>query len=55
MPIHALWVSLRFLDGRYYGAGDWPPSPFRLLQALVAAANTGRAADDAELTALTGW
>lgn len=34
----ALFISVRFHDGRYHGAGDWPPSPARLFQALVAAA-----------------
>lgn len=33
-----LRISVRFHDGRYHGAGDWPPSPARLFQALVAAA-----------------
>ena len=35
---HALLISVRFYDGRYHGTGDWPPSPARLFQALVAAA-----------------
>lgn len=34
----ALLISVRFHDGRYHGAGDWPPSPARLFQALVASA-----------------
>lgn len=34
----ALFISVRFHDGRYHGAGDWPPSPARLFQALAAAA-----------------
>ena len=33
-----LLISVRFYDGRYHGTGDWPPSPARLFQALVAAA-----------------
>lgn len=33
-----LLISVRFHDGRYHGTGDWPPSPARLFQALVAAA-----------------
>jgi CRISPR-associated protein Csb2 len=37
MP-RALVIHVRFHDGRYHGAGDWPPSPARLFQALVAAA-----------------
>ncbi|MDN5874856.1 MAG: type I-U CRISPR-associated protein Csb2, partial [Sinobacteraceae bacterium] len=34
----ALLISVRFHDGRYHGAGNWPPEPARLFQALVAAA-----------------
>jgi CRISPR-associated protein Csb2 len=34
----ALLISVRFHDGRYHGAGNWPPAPARLFQALVAAA-----------------
>ena len=34
----ALVIFVRFHDDRYHGAGDWPPSPARLFQALVAAA-----------------
>jgi CRISPR-associated protein Csb2 len=37
MP-RALVIRVHFHDGRYHGAGDWPPSPARLFQALVAAA-----------------
>ena len=33
-----LIISVRFHDGRYHGAGPWPPSPARLFQALVAGA-----------------
>lgn len=33
----ALLISVRFHDGRYHGAADWPPAPARLFQALVAA------------------
>lgn len=35
-----LCITVRFLSGRYHGE-EWPPSPARLLQALVAGANTG--------------
>jgi CRISPR-associated protein Csb2 len=31
-------ITVRFHDGRYHGTGDWPPSPARLFQALVAGA-----------------
>src|SRR5690242_7598778 len=34
----ALLISVRFHEGRYHGAGNWPPAPSRLFQALVAAA-----------------
>lgn len=34
----ALLIAVRFHDGRYHGSGDWPPSPARLFQALVAGA-----------------
>jgi CRISPR-associated protein Csb2 len=39
MPV--LLISVRFHDGRYHGSGDWPPSPARLFQALVAGAARG--------------
>lgn len=32
----ALIVSIRLYDSRYHGAGEWPPAPARLFQALVA-------------------
>jgi CRISPR-associated protein Csb2 len=35
---NALLISVRLYDGRYHGKGDWPPSPARLFQALVAGA-----------------
>jgi CRISPR-associated protein Csb2 len=36
-----LLISVRFHDGRYHGRLDWPPSPARLFQALVAGAAQG--------------
>lgn len=36
-----LVIAVRFYDGRYHGAGDWPPAPARLFQALVAGAARG--------------
>ncbi len=36
-----LLISVRFHDGRYHGSADWPPSPARLFQALVAGAACG--------------
>lgn len=40
-----LLMTVRFHDGRYHGTGDWPPSPARLFQALIAGA-----AQNGELT-----
>lgn len=48
----ALVIYVRLHDGRYHGRGDWPPSPARLFQALVAAAGLGGALREAERTAL---
>ncbi len=47
-------ISVRLHDGHYYGRGDWPPSPARLFQALVAGAAKGNVllADD---RAALGW
>ncbi|MYD70727.1 MAG: type I-U CRISPR-associated protein Cas5/Cas6 [Acidobacteria bacterium] len=44
----ALVISVRFHDGRFHGEGsdgepEWPPSPARLFQALVAGAGSGDA------------
>src|SRR5579871_5512850 len=36
-----LLITVRFHDGRYHGTGDWPPSPARLFQALVAGIGQG--------------
>ena len=43
---HAFLVTVRFHDGRYhglnsYGVSEWPPSPARLFQALVAGVASG--------------
>ena len=38
----ALLISIRFQDGRYHGHPEWPPSPARLFQALLAGAARGR-------------
>src|SRR5579884_787181 len=42
MLTQALVLELHLLTGRYHGATDWPPSPFRLFQALIAGAYGGR-------------
>lgn len=57
MPAGALLIEVRLLTGRYHGAGDWPPSPFRLFQALVAGAYGGRwaAEDRADKDAAFRW
>lgn len=36
-----LVLHVHLHDGRYHGEGDWPPSPARLFQALVAGAGLG--------------
>jgi CRISPR-associated protein Csb2 len=38
----ALIVRVHLLGDRWHGNADWPPSPFRLFQALVAGAYGGR-------------
>jgi CRISPR-associated protein Csb2 len=48
----ALVLSVRFHDGRYHGRPEWPPSPARLLQALVAGAANGGALAPEERNAL---
>lgn len=55
---HHLCISVTFLDRLFHGKGDdepeWPPSPLRLLQALLAGARTGcRGADWSEIRAET--
>ncbi|OQX63110.1 MAG: type I-U CRISPR-associated protein Cas5/Cas6 [Desulfococcus sp. 4484_241] len=47
-----LCITIHFLDERFHGQGDygpeWPPSPFRLFQAMLAASSrNGNDADDA--------
>ena len=49
-----LLISVRLLDARYHGAGEWPPAPARLFQALLAGAARGRRVADADLAVL-GW
>ncbi|MFQ3591211.1 MAG: type I-U CRISPR-associated protein Csb2 [Chloracidobacterium sp.] len=48
-----LIIHVRFLEGRYHGQGDEPPSPFRLFQALVAGAGLSGPLDDSTRQALT--
>lgn len=50
--MRALVLHVRLHDGRYHGEGDWPPSPARLFQALVAGAGLGGPLDDADKAAL---
>ena len=49
----ALLFSVRFHDGRYHGTGNWPPSPARLFQALVAGVAKGGGIPQKEHCALT--
>jgi CRISPR-associated protein Csb2 len=50
--LRALLLSIRFHDGRYHGRPEWPPSPARLFQALVAGAASGKAISAEDRTAL---
>jgi len=45
-------ISVRMDDGRYHGAGPWPPSPARLFQALVAGAGVSGPLEKVDLDAL---
>ncbi len=36
--IQSLVISIRLYEGRYHGAGEWPPAPARLFQAFIAGA-----------------
>jgi CRISPR-associated protein Csb2 len=47
-----LLISVRLHDGRYHGTGDWPPSPARLFQVLVAGTARGEAIADEDRAAL---
>lgn len=40
---HALLLSIHLHDARWHGVGDWPPSPMRVFQALVAGVGLGDA------------
>ncbi|PTR09908.1 type I-U CRISPR-associated protein Csb2 (plasmid) [Cereibacter azotoformans] len=48
----ALALEVRFLDQRYHGTPDWPPSPGRLFQALVAGAASDGTGCEARRAAL---
>ena len=48
----ALLLSVHFHDGRYHGRPEWPPSPARLFQALVAGAAKGEALGQEDRDAL---
>ena len=47
-----LLIAVRFHEGRYHGAGGWPPAPARLFQALMAGAAEGAVIPGAARTAL---
>lgn len=40
--VSALCINVCFYDGRYHGEPEWPPSPARLFQALLASCGAGR-------------
>jgi CRISPR-associated protein Csb2 len=48
-----LLLSIHFHDGRYHGRPEWPPSPARLFQALLAGAASGENLSAENRTALT--
>ena len=48
----ALVLHVCLHDGRYHGDGDWPPSPARLFQAMVAGAGHGGPIGSTEMKAL---
>jgi len=48
----SLLLQVHFLDGRYHGAGAWPPSPARVFQALVASAGPQQRLPDDVVEAL---
>lgn len=50
--VQALLISIKLYDGRYHGAGEWPPAPARLFQALVAGAGLSGPLDDRHRDAL---
>jgi CRISPR-associated protein Csb2 len=54
MP-RALLVSVRFHDGRYHGRPEWPPSPARLFQALLAGAAQGEGGLSPEYADALHW
>jgi CRISPR-associated protein Csb2 len=47
-----LLLSIHFHDGRYHGRPEWPPSPARLFQALLAGAASGKNLSAEDRTAL---
>jgi CRISPR-associated protein Csb2 len=46
-------LTVRLHDRRYHGAGEWPPAPARVFQALLAGAAQGRRVSDEAARALT--
>jgi CRISPR-associated protein Csb2 len=57
MTPRVLLIEVGLLEDRWHGVGDWPPSPFRLFQAMVAGAYGGRwvAEDPADKDAAFRW
>lgn len=50
--LQVLLISIRMHDGRFHGVGDWPPSPARLFQALVAGVGISGPLSEGERRAL---
>ncbi len=51
--MNVLVLYIRLHDGCYHGQGDWPPSPFRVFQALIAGAGICGPLGNNERDALT--
>lgn len=52
MSSYALLIEIHLLDDRYHGHPEWPPSPFRLFQALIAGAARSTTLTDEDKSAL---
>lgn len=56
MSTQCLLIAVHLPEARYHGSPEWPPSPFRLFQALLAGALTGRPRSHADsLTPAFRW
>ncbi|HHN68271.1 MAG TPA: type I-U CRISPR-associated protein Cas5/Cas6, partial [Thermopetrobacter sp.] len=51
-PASHLAIFVHLLAARWHGLPEWPPAPFRLFQALLAAAARGAEVTEADAEAL---